>query len=487
VPGDLQSMVADIVKKVWKEKGLTEGEIDVALTKYFSHTLFNGVQTGYGATLEESFDTPDFEFLNQLKKNVFHFSAAKNNAQLKALSQALLDDKGELRSFAQFRIAAAEINNDFVDVWLKTEYNFAVASAQMASKWKKIESEKDIFPLLQYETAGDERVRLEHQELEGVIQPVDSEFWNTYYPPNGWNCRCDVRQLATGKITPLNSISFPDKMPPMFKFNAGKRGIIFPPGHPYYDNLPSNVEKVAEQLLKEEKIVPPPVKKIKPDVFIEAKTIKEAEQWAMQNSKGEVDYFDNVTRRFRGSGKTLDGGFKFRSMTLEQANKVNQWLLEANKLSDKIGIPRLRGMQPIRKHVLANMGDGVMGYTKAMFNQETGKISEWKPGDELSKRPFLSDEFFKLGERYLGTLWHEYGHQIHQRFGVTDASNLKTPILEQKMVELKDRKSASKYGLTNRAEWFAENFAMMKMGRMDLVDKTFIDFFNNFVLKNDTK
>lgn len=225
-------------------------ELDKALTEFFASEFWKAVEQGYGLNLDEvDFDSPDYEMLKKLEQSVYQFASAKNYQQLKAISQALLNEEGKLRSFSRFRIAAAEINNQFVNQWLQAEYNYAVASSQMASRWQQIQADKEILPLLRYDTVGDERVRLEHQELDDVVRPVDDEFWNSYYPPNGWNCRCDVQQIDTGAITPLETINLPEKMPAMFKYNSGKQGIAFPPGHPYYDGLPTYVKEQADELL----------------------------------------------------------------------------------------------------------------------------------------------------------------------------------------------------------------------------------------------
>lgn len=245
----LKKMLEDVVKKVWKIKAPPE-EIDKALTEFFASEFWKAVQKGYGIKLDDAnIGADDVAMLQKLKESVYQFASAKNYAQMKALSEALLNPDGELRTFTEFRTAAAEINNQFSNTWLKSEYNYAVASSQMASKWKQIESAKDVLKLLQYETAGDERVRPEHQELEGVIQPVDSVFWDTYYPPNGWGCRCDTRQLYSGKITPLNQIILPDKQPSLFNYNSGKQKVVFPPGHPYYDGLPDKIKQQAKDLM----------------------------------------------------------------------------------------------------------------------------------------------------------------------------------------------------------------------------------------------
>ena len=46
---------------------------------------------------------------------------------------------------------------------------------------------------LTYTTAGDDKVREEHAEWEGVTLPKDDPFWDNHTPPCGFNCRCIIR------------------------------------------------------------------------------------------------------------------------------------------------------------------------------------------------------------------------------------------------------------------------------------------------------
>lgn len=57
---------------------------------------------------------------------------------------------------------------------------------------------------LQYSTAGDERVRRSHRTLDGITLPMESKFWDWYYPPNGWGCRCTVIQRRKTKFKPTD-------------------------------------------------------------------------------------------------------------------------------------------------------------------------------------------------------------------------------------------------------------------------------------------
>lgn len=224
--------------------------IDAGVTEYFAQQFYEAVVEGYGASLlTVDFTTPDYLVLRHLEENVYQFAAAKNYQQLKAVTQALLDDEGKLRSFSEFKKASFEILNEQVTSYMETEYNLAVAGGQMAATWTRIQENKETLPLLKYITVGDDRVRPEHAELEGVTRPVDDDFWNIYYPPNGWNCRCDVMQLSGGTETPVDDIITPANMPALFKINLAKNGLVFPPDHPYYTGIPDKVMEQANKLL----------------------------------------------------------------------------------------------------------------------------------------------------------------------------------------------------------------------------------------------
>lgn len=47
-----------------------------------------------------------------------------------------------------------------------------------------------------YVTVGDNRVRDEHAALDGLTRPKDDPIWKTLWPPNGWNCRCQLIPLV---------------------------------------------------------------------------------------------------------------------------------------------------------------------------------------------------------------------------------------------------------------------------------------------------
>jgi SPP1 gp7 family putative phage head morphogenesis protein len=116
------------------------------------------------------------------------------------------------------------------------EYNQAVASSQMASKWVGIQKTKSTFKFLKYVTVGDENVRQSHADLDGIIKPVNDKFWDKFMPPNDWGCRCDIIKLRSAETTETNEDELP-QLKDMFKNNVGKKGVIFPEHHPYFKVL----------------------------------------------------------------------------------------------------------------------------------------------------------------------------------------------------------------------------------------------------------
>jgi len=140
---------------------------------------------------------------------------------------------------------------------LRTIYETNTQSSYNAGRWRGQEANKKFRPYLKYVTVGDAAVRVEHAALNDTIKPVDSPFWNTYYPPNGYNCRCSIESLTVeeknkeGGITKgiprfkdpetkTMKIAKPDQG---FRQNAGKKTLAFKPKKEDYD---SDIWKIAQ-------------------------------------------------------------------------------------------------------------------------------------------------------------------------------------------------------------------------------------------------
>lgn len=80
------------------------------------------------------------------------------------------------------------------DYKLEAIFRTQMQLAYSAGKWQADQS-ADIQEILwgyKYVTIGDDRVRDEHIVLEGTTLPKDDPFWDRFFPPNGWQCRCSA-------------------------------------------------------------------------------------------------------------------------------------------------------------------------------------------------------------------------------------------------------------------------------------------------------
>lgn len=78
---------------------------------------------------------------------------------------------------------------------LNTIYRTNMQQAYSAARYQRYMENVDNRPYWQYSAVGDQRTRPAHQALNGKIYRYDDPFWATFYPPNGFNCRCTVIAL----------------------------------------------------------------------------------------------------------------------------------------------------------------------------------------------------------------------------------------------------------------------------------------------------
>lgn len=287
LPGDYLRRLEEIREDVLQR--FFNGEDANELLHLTIDTLSQAVSESF--TSKSDFTKADTVMLMHLQRDVWHFSCAKNWQQMQDLSRALIDEEGNLRSFAQFCEQANAVVDKYNIQWMKAEYNFAISSSQSAARWVEFQAEADIIPLLRYETVGDSHVRPAHQALNGITRPISDEFWSTHYPPNGWNCRCEVVQAIDGRITPYKQIPKDTPIAPIFKTNLAKKSLVFPPNSNYYNTCTESFDTMVRPVLDREN---------PEDTFISTQVGQHNIAIHPLQNKGELD--GNV----RGAKKLLD-------------------------------------------------------------------------------------------------------------------------------------------------------------------------------------
>lgn len=250
-----QSVFDAVADLIYKEGGFNINQVkDPAARKLITETA-KAINRGVDAHLPT--DVPD-TLRYALEENGFIFSGFKTFHAMREIGLSLLNDKGEMKQYADFKADVLKLNNKYNKNYLYAEYKHAIGTCQMAAKWHKIEADGDRY-LLQYRTAQDERVREEHALMDGITLPPSDPFWDKYYPPNGWGCRCTAVQVRRGKYPqsdPVAAMRLGDNSTEaakqqIFRFNAGKTMQLFPPKHPNF-KAPKAAKEVIKKVSKEE-------------------------------------------------------------------------------------------------------------------------------------------------------------------------------------------------------------------------------------------
>lgn len=229
---------------------ITDRELPEDLYHAIADYLKKGIYEGFGGNLKDFAKTPDFELLNELRENIYMFSAAKTYQQVKDIS-SLLTDGDTVRTRSEFNKLGREAFSTWNDDYGKSEYNTAIAQASMASKWNDIERNKEILSVLSYSTIGDACDIC--GPLDGFTAPVSDPVWYTITPTNHFNCFCTLTQHEEGEkeLTPTEDKEViyeqvTEKMSPVFMMNPGKDKVIFNDEHPYFDVSPKDKDYAAD-------------------------------------------------------------------------------------------------------------------------------------------------------------------------------------------------------------------------------------------------
>ncbi|MGX9692933.1 phage head morphogenesis protein [Achromobacter anxifer] len=95
---------------------------------------------------------------------------------------------------------SAEVAANLPPRRLQTIFRTNTQTALMAGRYKQLSEMTDIAPYWQYVAVMDSKTRPSHAALHGKIFRFDDPFWNTHFPPCGFNCRCGVRALRERDI-----------------------------------------------------------------------------------------------------------------------------------------------------------------------------------------------------------------------------------------------------------------------------------------------
>ncbi|PZP41217.1 MAG: hypothetical protein DI598_18485, partial [Pseudopedobacter saltans] len=206
-----------------------DGKVDASTRKKLIEThyapLKEGVNEGFHKEIVKvEYGTPNYEFLKQLQTNAACFAAFKAHAQINEMTALVTDENGKVRSKAEFKQKAWELDANYRGAHLDVEYDTCVRNARSAAQWQKAQSTKHLYPNIKYGRSKSAHPRHQHEAYYGLIRPIDDPIWSTILPINAWGCKCPW------SVTDEDVTDIPSNLPapdPAFAFNPGKTGQVF--------------------------------------------------------------------------------------------------------------------------------------------------------------------------------------------------------------------------------------------------------------------
>ena len=221
-------ILAEALKNLYKRKYDPKNSIDPLLFSEVARIMGNAVDVGF-----ENPDT-ESEFIRQLKSSTEVFAAFKVHRMGRDMAAQLLDDKGQLKSYRQFKQDVAPIASHHIDNWLKTEYNTAIRRAHLAADFERYKRDADVLPNLRWEPSTSIDRRELHIPFYDRVWAIDDPFWADNFPGSLWNCKCGISQTDDPLTDNSDIITLDVKPHKGLDGNPAVTGQIFSDTHPYH-------------------------------------------------------------------------------------------------------------------------------------------------------------------------------------------------------------------------------------------------------------
>lgn len=92
---------------------------------------------------------------------------------------------------------------------LRLIYDTNLRTAHAAGQWARIQRTVESHPYLLYTVGPSREHRPDHLAWHGTPLPVSDAFWHTHMPPNGFGCKCRVRQVSEREAEQLRAEGVP--------------------------------------------------------------------------------------------------------------------------------------------------------------------------------------------------------------------------------------------------------------------------------------
>jgi SPP1 gp7 family putative phage head morphogenesis protein len=153
---------------------------------------------------------------DKMRRKAFSIARATEDYHIQYVKEMIEEVlRGELDERYFRKRMANMLGTSHRDYYIETVYRTNMQSAYAHGRYvqQRIPEVLNTFPLWQYRTVGDSRVRDSHAAMDGRIWPANHQIWDIWYPPNGYSCRCRVDELTKDEAGDKVEQDMPDEMP----------------------------------------------------------------------------------------------------------------------------------------------------------------------------------------------------------------------------------------------------------------------------------
>jgi len=207
---DYQSVLQKISEEKWDAEASTalgeklfealktaavQGILDARIeAKVFSAKGEGGIPDPFSLIPEKA--------LEYLKVYSFGCAAINEKNALENVKAGLERALRDGTSYADFYNENGHLFTGWGNHYIKTVFNTNIQSVYMAGKYWEYNDPDYVkeFPYFQYIAIDDDIVRDSHLAMNGRIFRRDDAIWDIWWPPNGFNCRCDVMMVSEYEV-----------------------------------------------------------------------------------------------------------------------------------------------------------------------------------------------------------------------------------------------------------------------------------------------
>lgn len=211
-----------LIDQAWKYKKVPE-TWDVKFVEKIADSLYNGMAAARQSGRKEindqverivanvsvnfAFDVKSIQAEQMMRAIAFYVSGIENQELLDVLKEALLEAIQNGYTFDEYRDLAEEAFDRFGVTPIKRHhlelvYRNNLQTAYNAGRYAEMTSPlmKSEFPLWEYNAINDGDTRPSHKAMDGKRYRPDNAIWDTWYPPNGHQCRCSVSMINVDEV-----------------------------------------------------------------------------------------------------------------------------------------------------------------------------------------------------------------------------------------------------------------------------------------------